>query len=70
MSFQPKVAAKRPRLPARITQADIARAVRAAKQAGADYVEVRPDGTILVKLSPDNPSQRPAALEPEREIVL
>jgi hypothetical protein len=44
--------------------------VRAAKQAGADYVEVRPDGTILVKLSPDNPSQRPAALEPEREIVL
>ncbi len=59
-----------PRRPARITQADVARAVRAAKQAGADHVEVRPDGTILVKLSPDTSSQRPAPLEPEREIVL
>jgi hypothetical protein len=58
------------RHPARITQADVARAVRAAKQAGADHVEVRPDGTILVKLSPDNPSQRAVLLEPEREIVL
>ena len=58
------------RRPARITQADVARAVRAAKQAGADHVEVRPDGAILIKLSPDNPSHRPAALEPEREIVL
>lgn len=59
-----------PRRLARITQADVARAVRAAIQAGADHVEVRPDGTILVKLSPDNTSHRPAALEPEREIVL
>jgi hypothetical protein len=59
-----------PRRPARITQADVARAVRAAKQAGADHVEVRPDGTILVKLSPDSPSDRPAPLEPEREVVL
>lgn len=31
-----------------ITQADVARAVRAAKQAGADKVEVRRDGTIVV----------------------
>jgi hypothetical protein len=59
-----------PRRAARITQADVARAVRAAKQAGADHVEVRPDGTILVKLSPDNPSNPLAPLEPEREIVL
>jgi hypothetical protein len=39
-----------PRRSASITQADIARAIRAAKQAGADCVEVRPDGTIIVLL--------------------
>jgi hypothetical protein len=36
------------RRPATFTQADIARALRAAKQAGAECVEVRPDGTIVV----------------------
>jgi hypothetical protein len=35
---------------AHITQADVARTIRAAKQAGAGVVEVRPDGTILVHL--------------------
>jgi hypothetical protein len=35
---------------ATITQADVARAIRAAKQAGAKSVEVRPDGTIVVLL--------------------
>ena len=55
---------------AKVTQADVARAVRAAKQAGADHVEVKPDGTILVKLSPDQPAATPEPLEPEREIVL
>jgi hypothetical protein len=59
-----------PRRVAILTQADVARALRAAKQAGADHVELRPDGTILVKLSPDNPSDRPTPLEPEREVVL
>ena len=58
------------RRPAIITQADVARAVRAAIQAGADHVEVRPDGTILVRLSPGAPSIQPTAIEPEREIVL
>lgn len=58
------------RRPAIITQADVARAVRAAIQAGADHVEVRPDGTILVKLSPGAPLIPPNAIEPEREIVL
>jgi hypothetical protein len=58
------------RRPAIITQADVARAVRAAIQAGADHVEVRPDGTILVKLSPGAPLIQPNAIEPEREIVL
>ena len=33
-----------------ITQADVARAIRAAKQAGAASVEVRPDGTIIVRV--------------------
>lgn len=60
-----------PRTPAKITQADVARTIRAAKQAGADRVEVRPDGTITVMLSPGlayGPAPEP--LEPEREIVL
>lgn len=35
---------------ATFTQADIARAIRAAKQAGAESVEVRPDGAIVVLL--------------------
>ena len=34
-----------------ITQADVARAIRAAKQAGAATVEVRPDGTIIVHVA-------------------
>jgi hypothetical protein len=33
---------------ARFTLADIARATRAAKEQGADVVEFRPDGTIVV----------------------
>jgi hypothetical protein len=39
------------RTPARFTQADVARTIRAAKQGGAHGVEVRPDGTIFVYLS-------------------
>jgi hypothetical protein len=39
-----------PRRAATFTQADVARAIRAAKQAGAEYVEVRPDGRIVVVL--------------------
>jgi hypothetical protein len=34
-----------------VTQADVARAIRAAKQAGAATVEVRPDGTIIVHIA-------------------
>jgi hypothetical protein len=33
-----------------ISQADVARAIRAAKQAGAASVEVRPDGVIIVRV--------------------
>jgi hypothetical protein len=60
-----------PRTPAKITQADVARTIRAAIQAGADRVEVRPDGTILVRLSPDAAGGvAPEPLESDREIVL
>jgi hypothetical protein len=56
-----------PRRPATVTQADIARAIRAAKQAGATGVEVKPDGTVLIRLD-----ELPAvtSVEEEREIVL
>jgi hypothetical protein len=40
-----------PRRPATTTQANVARAIRAAKQAGAASVEVRPDGVILVHIT-------------------
>jgi hypothetical protein len=52
-----------PRRSATFTQADVARAIRAAKQAGAESLEVRPDGTVVVLLksapvlpaAPDDP---------------
>jgi hypothetical protein len=59
------------RTPASITQADIARVIRAAKQAGAHSVEVKnKDGhTVTVNLS--TPADTNAAtLVPSREIDL
>ncbi|MGJ4908875.1 hypothetical protein [Bradyrhizobium sp. HKCCYLS2033] len=47
---------------ARATQADIYRAIRAAKKAGAGVVLVLPDGTIRIELE-DNAS----ATEPEKK---
>jgi hypothetical protein len=59
------------RRPALITQADVARCIRAARQAGADTVEVRPDGTIIVHLSPHSaPPISPEELAPDQDIVL
>lgn len=57
-----------PRRPATITQADVARTVRAAMQAGAASVEVRPDGTLLVHLHGPKRDEQP--VDAEREIVL
>ena len=55
--------------PATITQADIARAIRAAKQAGAAEVEVRVNGaSILIHIDPSTDPKK--ALETEGEIVL
>jgi hypothetical protein len=40
------------RRPANVTQADVARAIRAARQTGAGTVDVLPDGTIRISLAP------------------
>ena len=62
------------RTPARITQADVARAIRAAKQAGAGAVEIKPDGTIRVVIVPESitqPMDNPEpSLEAEGKVVL
>lgn len=52
------------RTPARITQADVARAIRAAKQAGAGGVELRPDGTMMIHLDPHVVEKAKKELEP------
>lgn len=55
------------RTPAKFTQADVARSIRAAKQAGAGSVELRPDGTILISLTGE---KKEISVEPEPEAVL
>jgi hypothetical protein len=56
------------RTPSRFTQADIARTIRAAKQAGAGAVELLSDGTIRIRL--DGPEKPAQPVEPDREVVL
>ncbi|QJP14333.1 hypothetical protein G3545_12175 [Starkeya sp. ORNL1] len=64
-----------PRVGAKITQADLARALRAVKAAGMQkeaQVEARPDGTIVIAPL-DGQGARIVSgqnTEPEREIVL
>ena len=56
---------------AKVTQADVARAIRAAKQAGAGDVTIRPDGTIVVALSPTSTAAlKEPELAPVVDIVL
>ena len=58
-----------PRRPANITQADVARIIRAAKQAGAMEVEVKiGDASVLVKLAPSTGDDNGVAQD--GEIVL
>jgi hypothetical protein len=60
-------------MPARVTQADVARCLRAARAAGARAVEVRPDGTIFVHLDlpqGGKPDQAPALQLEDDEIVV
>lgn len=57
------------RRPAQITQAEVARVIRAAKQAGASEVEIKLGGqSIIVRL--DKSTGREKALEPDEGIVL
>lgn len=56
---------------AAVTQADVARAIRAARQAGAAAVEIVRDGdkaTIVIRLTPSTGEEK--ELEPRREVVL
>jgi len=47
------------RRPANITQADVARAIRAAKQAGAAEVEVRVgDERIIIRIKPSTEDEQ------------
>jgi hypothetical protein len=59
-----------PRRAAVITQADVARVIRAAKQAGAEEVEVRigQQASILIRIAASTGTN--AALEMPGEIVL
>jgi hypothetical protein len=58
-----------PRRPAQITQADVARVIRAAKQAGAIEVVVKVgDQSLIVRLTPSTGVEVPLA--PAEEIVL
>lgn len=59
------------RRPARFTQGDVARAIRAAKAAGAPSLQIKPDGTIIVDLLKSTPVQETdEAVEPEEHFVL
>ena len=57
------------RTAARVTQADIARSLRAAKQAGAGSVELLPDGTIRIRLI-STTDKADVQLEQDEEVVL
>jgi hypothetical protein len=58
------------RRPATITQADIARAIRAAKQSGAAEVEIHvgKQASIVIRLNSSTASEK--SLEPAGEIIL
>ncbi len=59
------------RRPAKVTQADVARAIRAARQCGAWAVRIQPDGTIKIELEPEAAGEKTKeTVEPAREIVL
>jgi hypothetical protein len=58
------------RRPASFTQADVARAMRAARQAGAAFVEVRiGDVTLTVDLTSSTAADD-RAVETRREVIL
>ncbi len=48
-----------PRRPAKVTQADIARAIRAAKEAGASAVTIDSEGVIRIALTASAALRKP-----------
>ncbi len=59
------------RRPASITQADVARAIRAARQTGASEIELRIGSVaILIRLTPPPSTGADLALEAVKEIIL
>lgn len=63
-----RVSPEMSRIPASITQADIARALRAARQAGAAEVEIRIDGKVSLFIRLEKSSSE--ALAQTEEIIL
>jgi hypothetical protein len=59
-----------PRRPATITQADVARVIRAAKAAGAAAVELKLDGTLVIRLIQLSPETTDTPVVLTKEIVL
>jgi hypothetical protein len=54
-----------------ITQADVARAIRAARQCGAATVQISPDGTIIIALEgPASIDGVDTEQQPDHEIVM
>jgi hypothetical protein len=58
------------RRPANITQADIARAIRAAKQAGAMEVEIRVGDCSVIVIRLGSCTDERVPLEQNQEIIL
>lgn len=59
------------RTAARITQADVARALRAARQCGAGKVRILPDGTITIDPQPSKEREsQQTEIASDEEIVL
>ena len=57
-----------PRRPAKITQADIARAIRAAKEAGASGITLDGEGVIRIALGPNaTPTETKETVEPAKD---
>lgn len=58
------------RTAARFTQADVARSIRAARQAGAGSVDLRPDGTIRIMIAAVAGDKSETPVDDQQEIVL
>jgi hypothetical protein len=61
VAFQHPQEKQMPRRPAKVTQADIARAIRAAKEAGANAVAVDGQGNIRIELTARAAPTEPAS---------